>query len=115
MKRRLSIHTLYRVCIWLPILVPAFVILCFRTLALRPADFIIPEILLYSLVYGGIPYAALAAWATWWVALVAGLATAALQPFLAVAVLGAAVTLPLGYVCVGLAVLLRHLLGPAPQ
>ena len=133
----MSIHAFYRVCIWLPILVPAAVVVAALAFDLRLSASIVGEVLLYSLVYGGIPYAMLAAWATWWiggrpeseirrlmfrapllmvalfvpVAVLVGVAVGAPQPFLGVAGLGAAVVLPLGYGYVGLAVLLRQGLG----
>ena len=133
----MSIHAFYRVCIWLPILVPAAVVVAALAFDLRLSASIVGEVLLYSLVYGGIPYAMLAAWATWWiggrpeseirrlmfrapllmvalfvpVAVLVGVAVGAPQPFLGVAGLGAAVILPLGYGYVGLAVLLRQGLG----
>jgi hypothetical protein len=95
-------------------------------------------LLLASLLYGGVPYAALALGATWWIegrsepeiqramvrapllmvvvyvifALVAGVAVRQMAPFIAVAILGAIVILPVGYVYVGVAMLLRLALGP---
>lgn len=131
----MSICTIYRVCIWLPVLVPAALIAVATTLNLRLSDGVFWEVLAYSLFYGGVPYAVLAAWATWWVggrpeaairrlmfrapllmvavfvpvALVVGFAVGVPGPFAAVAVLGTAIILPLGYAYVGLAVLLRHL------
>lgn len=92
----------------------------------------------YSLIWGGLPYTVLAAWATWWVggrpeaairrlmfrapllmvavfvplALAMGLGVGALGPFTGVAVLGAVVIVVLGYGYVVLTVLLRHLFGP---
>ena len=134
----MSIYTIYRVCIWLPVLVPAALITVANTLNLRLSAGVLWEILAYSLLYGGVPYAVLAAWATWWVggrpevairrlmfrapllmaavfapmALVVGVVVAAPGPFTAVAVLGSVIILPLGYAYVGLAVLLRRGLGP---
>jgi hypothetical protein len=133
-----SIHTLYRALVWLPILVPAAVVFSFRALGLRPSTGVVAEVFLYSLVYGGIPYAVLALWASWWiggqpetairrlmfrapllmvavfvpVALVPGLAVGRFGPFVAVAMLGSAIIVPLGYAYVGLAILLRKCLGP---
>lgn len=137
----MSICTVYRLCIWLPILVPACVILAANTFALNLADGLVWELLAYSLVYGGLPYAVVALWASWWiggrsegeirrlmfrapllmvavfvpVALVAGLAVGAPGPFAAVAVLGALVILPLGYLYVGVAVLARRSFGPTAR
>ena len=134
----MSSRTIYRLCIWLPILVPAAVILVADALELRLANGVIWEVLAYSLLYGGLPYSVLAMWATWWVgrhpereirrlmfrapllmaaiflplALVVGFAVGAPGPFAAVAALGSLMILPLGYAYVGLAVLLRRGLGP---
>jgi hypothetical protein len=135
----MSIYAIYRACIWLPMLVPAGLILVANAFALRlAAGPVVGEIVAYSLLWGGLPYAPLAAWATWWVggrpeaeirrlmfrapllmvvvfvplALLTGLAVGALWPFTILALLGAAVIVPLGYAYVGLALLLRHALGP---
>lgn len=134
----MSIWAVYRLSIWLPILVPAGVIGLANASDLRLADGIVWEILAYSLLYGGLPYAVLAIWATWWIggrpeveirrlmlrapllmaalfaplALAVGLAVGSPRPFAAVGMLGVLVILPLGYAYVGLAVLLRHALGP---
>lgn len=97
------------------------------------------QLLLASLLYGGVPYALLAAWATWWVggrtepdikrlmllapflmaaiylpvAVMAAMAAGApIGPFLAVGVLGGIVSIPLGFAYVGLVLLLREGLGP---
>ena len=133
----MSIHAIYRACIWLPIVIPLALIVVFITLGRRLAEGIVVEMITYSLVYGGLPYAAIAAWATWWVggrqeaeirrlmfrapllmvavfvplALVAGLAVGKPGPFVAVAMLGAAVIVPLGFSYVGLAVRLRRTSG----
>ena len=133
----MSIYTVYRVGIWMPILVPAVLLLFASALGLRlPAGPLVGEVLMYSLIYGGVPYAALAAWATIWVegrseteirrlmfrapllmialfgaaALTIGVALGHPGPFVALAILGGAVILPLGYAYVGLAVVLRHVL-----
>jgi hypothetical protein len=134
----MSMHAVYRVCIWLPILVPAALILTARVFAWRLSAGVVAEMVAYSLLYGGLPYAGLAIWATWWVggrpeaeirrlmfrapllmvavfvplALVTGLVVGALGPFVGVALLGAAVIVLLGYSYVALAVLLRRGLGP---
>ena len=63
----MSIYAIYRVCIWLPIVVPATLILIANLLGLRLASGVVVEAIAYSLIWGGLPYAALAAWATWWV------------------------------------------------
>lgn len=134
----MSTRTVYRLCIWLPILVPAAVIGVAKALELRLSDGVVWEVLAYSLLYGGLPYSVLALWATWWVrghseveirhlmfrapllmaavfvplALVVGFAVGAPGPFAGVAVLGGLIILPLGYAYVGVAVLLRRGLGP---
>jgi hypothetical protein len=96
------------------------------------------EVLTYSLVYGGVPYAGLAAWATWWVGgrpeseirrlmlraplfmvaafapatLVVGLVAGNLASAMGVALLGSVVIVPLGYAYVALTLLVRRLIGP---
>jgi hypothetical protein len=95
------------------------------------------QLLLASLLYGGVPYALLAVWATWWIggrsepqitrlvlwapllmaavfapiALVTGVAVGAPGPFSAVAVVGALVSIVLGYAYVALVFLLRSEVG----
>jgi hypothetical protein len=134
----MSIYAVYRTAIWLPIAVPVALIAVVNAFDLRHTVGGVGQIVAFSLVYGGIPYAALAAWATWWVggrpepeirrlmflaplvmaavfdplALVLGLVTGDMQAFIALAILGTAVIIPLGYLYVGLAVLLRLGLGP---
>ena len=134
----MSAVSIYRLSIWLPILVPATVIAVAKTLGLRLAEGLLWEVLAYSLLYGGLPYTLLAIWATWWVgrhseaeirrlmirspllmggifapaALMLGFAVDAPGPFAAVAVLGLLSILVLGYGYVALAVLLRRGLGP---
>lgn len=134
----MSIASVYRLCIWLPILVPAAVIATANALGLRLAEGVVFEVLAYSLVYGGLPYALLAVWATWWIggrsefeirrlmfrapflmaalfaplAFVVGFLVGAPGPFAAVATVGCLIILPLGYAYVGLALLLRRGLGP---
>lgn len=136
----MSIYTIYRVCIYLPIAVPAIVITVAKTFGLSLAAGLFWEVLAYSLAYGGVPYVVLAVWATWWIggrpeaairrlmfrapllmaaffggaALVAGFAVGEPGPFAGVAALGAIVSVPLGYAYVGLAVLLRRGFGPRP-
>jgi hypothetical protein len=136
----MSIHAIYRLCIWLPILIPGALIRVYETFGLRISDGIVAEMVAYSLLYGGLPYAALALWATWWVggrpedqirrlmwrapllmlavfvplALTVGLLVGNMTPFVGVALLGAAVILPLGYSYIGLALLVRRVLGPRP-
>lgn len=137
-RPNISAITVYRLSIWLPLLVPAVVIVAARTFELRLAEGLLWEMLAYSLLYGGLPYAMLAIWATWWVgrhseaqvrwlmiraplllgslfvplALVLGFVVGAPGPFAAVAVLGLLNILVLGYAYVGIAALLRRGLGP---
>jgi hypothetical protein len=143
MRPVLTVHAVYRLGIWLPLLVPAAVALLVHGLDLAvPRGFLqkLVQVLLVSLVYGGVPYAALALWATWWIGdrpepeirrlmlrapllmvavfvptiLLAGLAAGApAAPFLAVAVLGAIVIIPVGYAYVGVVMLLRKAWGPS--
>lgn len=101
------------------------------------SDVLIVELLVYSLLYGGLPYAVLAAWATWAiggrtereirrlmfrapllmiavyapVALFAGIIVGAPMPFAAVALLGSILILLFGYAYVALTVILRWSLG----
>lgn len=133
--------TIYRIGIWLPLAVPTLVAGLVHGLGV--ATYLGPlqeavQILLMSLLYGGVPYAPLALWATWWVggrsepeirrlmmrapllmvavfapvALLAGIVVGQPVPFIAVAVLGAIITIPVGYFYVGLVVLLREQFGP---
>ena len=132
--------TFYRLAIWLPIALPVAVALVvhgidvgFGSGPLRK----VVQVLLASLLYGGIPYAPLALWATWWIggrtepqimrlvvrapllmaavfaplSLIAGVVVGAPGPFAAVAVLGAAASIVLGYAYVSLIFLLRSELG----
>jgi hypothetical protein len=62
---RLSIQTFYRLSLWLPLLVPALVAVAVHGLGLPPL-FPIP-LLLASLLYGGLPYAAVAIAGTFWI------------------------------------------------
>jgi hypothetical protein len=138
LEKNMSTHAVYRLCIWLPVLVPASVIGVALALDVPLADGIVLEILLYSLVYGGLPYAALGSWATWWVggrsereirrlmfvapllmavvfgltALVIGAAVGTVGPVATFAVVGGLVILPLGYAYVGVTVLLMRGLRP---
>ena len=133
----MSIYTIYRACIWLPIFVPAVFMLIASMLGLPLSAGIVGEMIAYSLIWGGLPYTVLAAWATWWVggrpeaeirrlmfrapllmvavfvplALATGLFVGAVGPYTGVALLGAVVILVLGYCYVLLTVLLRHFIG----
>jgi hypothetical protein len=134
----MSIHSVYRIAIWMPIVIPAVLLGLAKAVRLPIADIDVLEILVYSGIYGGVPYLPLALWATWWVgdrpeveirrmmfrapllmvalfapaAIVVGLVVGALKPFAAVAIIGSVVIIPLGYVYVALAVALRDWLGP---
>src|SRR5688572_11262885 len=133
----MSATALYRLCIWLPLVVPAAAIGIARALDVGLADVLLVEMLAYSILYGGLPYAALAVWATWWIggrtevevrrlmfrapflmagvfvplALTLGISVGAPAPFAAVAVLGCVVILLLGYSYVALTLLLRWSFG----
>lgn len=132
--------SIYRLGIWLPLIVPTAVALLVHK-ARVPVPPVMQEVVviqLSSLLYGGVPYAALALWATWWVgrhsepeirrlmfrapllmvgvfvafALVTGFVVGAPRQFAAVAALGAVVIIPLGYAYVAVVMLLRRMLGP---
>ena len=116
----------------MPIAVPALLI-AIMAIARSGDAGVLAEVVGYSLLWGGIPYIALAIWATWWIggrpeaeirrlmfrapllmmaifvplALVLGVIVGAPVPFLGVAVLGAVSILALGYGYVGLTALLR--------
>jgi hypothetical protein len=135
----MSISGIYRLSIWLPILVPAAAIVYARINELSLAEGIVLEVLAYSFWFGGLPYALLAAWATWWIAgrseaeirrlmfrapflfaaifaaaaLVVGVIVGAPRQFAALAIFGFLIIIPLGYAYVGAAVLLRRTLGPS--
>ena len=96
----MSIHSIYRLSIWLPIIIPAVLIGVAKALRVPLAEIDVLEILAYSLVYGGPA------------ALVVGLVVGALKPFTAAAVIGSVIIIPLGYAYVALAVALRAWLGP---
>lgn len=127
-----SLHARYRLLVWLPLGLLVLVAALVHGAGLRPPAGLAKkgvQLSLAALVYGGIPYAALAAWATWWIggrsereiqrlmllapllyaalfsllAALIGVAVGDLRVFLAVALLGAAASLALGYGFVGLA------------
>lgn len=66
----MRIQTFYRLMIWLPIAVPSALLGVTRGIGL-PLDVpllnVFVQVLLGSLLYGGIPYAILALWATFWI------------------------------------------------
>ena len=135
----MSVQAIYRISIWLPVVVPIVVIALAKALHLQLAAGLLWEVLAYSLLYGGIPYALLAMWGTWWVGgrpeadirrmmlrapwlmiplfaafwLLVGMTSGReLKPFVGVAVVGAVIIIPLGYAYVGLAMFLRRWFGP---
>lgn len=136
----MSVHGIYRACVWLPIAVPAMLIAVAKGFGIPLAEGIVTEVLAYSLLYGGIPYAVLAIGATAWIggrpepqirrlmfrapllmvalfvplSLGIGWWVGAPGPFATVAGLGAIIIIPLGYTYVGLTVLLRGQFGPVP-
>lgn len=63
----MTTRTFYRLCIWLPVIVPAVVVFAVAGLGLDPtgAAETVFQILAASLIYGGVPYALVAAWGTW--------------------------------------------------
>lgn len=66
----MTISVFYRCAVWLPLLVPAAVAAIVHGLGLQPTIPVMKklvQILLISGVYGGLPYALLAAYATWWI------------------------------------------------
>ena len=136
----MTIQTFYRLCMWIPLALPALVALVVHGLALphsgTAVDKVI-QILLMSLVYGGLPYAVIAMWGTLWIgkrpeaelrrrALRAPLLMSAafvifpilivlrgapMDMAIAVYVLGAVCSLVLGYLYVALVLGLRDLIG----
>ena len=133
----MTAHTFYRISVWLPLLVPGVVAVAVHGWGLMPGSGplqTLVQLLLMSLIYGGIPYAALAIWGTIWVdrrpereirrrALLAPLLMVAVwllattvfailsregRMSLALAGLGAVVIIPLGYAYVAKVMLLRR-------
>jgi hypothetical protein len=134
----MNIHTFYRCAVWLPLLVPAAVVIVIHFADVRPASYAgakLVQLFVVSGVYGGVPYALLAAYATWWidkrperelrhkalaaplwmilpwlvVSVLVGTLYGQIETFVGFFSLGAAVILPLGYAYVGLVFLLRRL------
>lgn len=138
----MTVQTFYRCAVWLPLAIPALVATAVHAAGWRPSLSPVVKLvqfLLMSGMYGGLPYAALAAWATWWIdrrpepeirrralqaplwmvaawlpftAAIGGLA-GRVEIFLGLAGLGILVILPLGYAYVTLVFLLRRWLGRA--
>jgi hypothetical protein len=129
----MSVTTFYRLCVWLPVAVPAALVAIVNRFHLRDPVGWVGELVAYSLFYGGVPYIALGVWASWSIggrpeaeirrlmfraplymlglfvplALLIGLVFGGFVPWAAVAGVGAIVILVLGYSYVGLTVLLR--------
>ena len=128
----------YRLAVWLPLLVPGVVALVVHGLHWEPGSpalIKLTQVLLASLLYGGIPYSILAVWASWWLrarpeseirrralqaplwmlaaylpfVLFLGWRSGSLQIVAGLAALGALVIFPLGYAYVFLALGLRRL------
>jgi hypothetical protein len=133
-----SISAIYRLCIWLPLVVPAALVTISAVSGQAPMGGLLGEVLTLSLIYGGVPYAALAGWGSWWIsgrpeseirrmmfrapvlmaalyiplALGVGVLVGGLRSFAALAAFGAVVIVALGYGYVGLTLVLRQALGP---
>lgn len=140
----MNVRLIYRIGIWLPLIVPAVVLAVRGLMDLQPTNEVsrkLVQLLAFSFVYGGLPYAGLALWASWWItgrpeseirrlmlraplmmagvfaltAVAVGIGVGRPGPFIATAVLGAIVAVPLGYAYVGLVWWLRHICGPIAQ
>ena len=124
-------RTFYRLAVWLPFAAPA------AAVALGVGGQM-TALLAVSVIFGGLPYALLAAWATWWmggkterdirrlmfgapllmlgvyVIFVAVIGAANSKPERTTEMIGAGagVIVPLGYLYVGLVVAIRRVLGP---
>ena len=133
MTPNVSITTFYRWSIWLPILVPAVLIVVVGAFDLRDPVGWVGELVGFSLWIGGLPYCLLAIWAMRWIAgrtetdirrvmflapllmlavfvplaLLLGILIGRPGPWAGVAALGGAVIICLGYFYVALTVLLR--------
>ncbi len=135
----MRVTTFYRLSIWLPLVVPAIFAGLRYGLGVNPGPYSVYSpvigILMASLLYGGIPYAALGLWATWRIGgyserevtrlmlkapllmigasivfwLLTGLRVGQPQ-FVMVGVLSGLFVIPLGYGYVGFVFLLRSLL-----
>lgn len=135
----MSVQAFYQLAIWLPVAVPSVALVLVAVTGVRPAGVLdVPfELLIYSLIYGGIPYLVAAIAATiwidrrpeadirrlalrapfWvfaaWIPLCAYVAIRAGSPrmFLGLIALGGGAIIALGYAYVALAFALRSLLG----
>jgi hypothetical protein len=130
-------ETQYRLFIWLPLAVPAVIALLVNGLGVAPTNTVMSkfvQVQLMALGYGGLVYAPLAVWATWWVggrgeaqvrrlmfrapllmaalyavaALLVGVLVGQVRVFAGVALLGVVASVVLGYCYVALVVLLRR-------
>jgi hypothetical protein len=63
----MTVHSFYRLAVWLPLAIPGLVALLLHGLGVGPIPSPVTEILLGSLIYGGLPYAPIAVWATFWI------------------------------------------------
>lgn len=135
----MNIHAYYRSAVWLPLLVPAATAFVMSITGARPgggASATLVQMIVYSGLYGGVPYALLAAYATWWigdrpereirrkalaaplwmvllwlpVSLLVGFLYGRVETFAGLFWLGTAVILPLGYTYVCIVLLLRPLI-----
>jgi hypothetical protein len=133
----MTVQTFYRCAVWLPLVVPALVAVAVHVVGLQPSSPAVAglvQLLLISLLYGGFPYAVLAAYGTWWIdgrpesqirhralraplwmlaawlpfAAFLGVASRRVEIFLGLAGLGAIVIFPLGYAYIALVFLLRR-------
>lgn len=138
----MTVHTFYRLALGLPLLVPAATAAVVHLLGWQPATPLVHkgvQVILMSGVYGGLPYALLAAYGIWWIdrrpereirrrallapllmvgawvplALLVGVLYGSAEVFLRLLALGTVVILPLGYAWVGLVFLLRSLVPTA--
>ena len=67
---RISVQTFYRLAVWLPLAVPALVAFMVHGLGFGPTGSSLDKVFqiqLMSLAYGGVPYAPIAIWATFWI------------------------------------------------
>src|SRR5688572_533550 len=133
----MTVQTFYRCAVWLPLLVPGLVAVAVHAVGLRPSFpplVKLVQLLLVSGMYGGLPYAVVAAGTTWWIdrrpepqirrralqaplwmlaawllfAASLGVVSGRVDTILGLAALGAVVILPLGYAYVALVFLLRR-------
>lgn len=66
----MTVHTFYRCAVWLPLLAPAALAYAVHVLGwhpiFRPVVKLV-QLLIISVVYGGVPYVVLAGYASWWI------------------------------------------------